>query len=361
MQKNKLRTGLIVSLISLFATLCSLEVYARGLLGIQPGKDRYRMDAELGWEWNPGYAGRDEHGAVPYYLEISSQGLPGSPEYAIPKPPAAYRILALGDSVTHGPFVLPEETFVAGLQTALQPDFGATRLETLNGGTDNYGLVQERVWLAQRGMRFEPDFVLLTVFLNDGHVPYYPDAFSAAAYNFLYERSAAYNFAYGELIDYMVKQNTAETDFRFRYWEDFEAQAWRSEAAALTSLIQEAEEDWGMAWTNEGLAVIIHDMLDLVEYMEGEGIPFLIALSPASVQVEAETDTLPGFRPLDYPQQQLVQLLQSRGIPFVDLLPVLRPHRAEGLFYDQAHFTPRGHELVAEALAEALRAFGLSP
>jgi hypothetical protein len=41
-------------------------------------------------------------------------------------------------------------------------------------------------------------------------------------------------------------------------------------------------------------------------------------------------------------------------LPVVDLLPALRAHNDEVLYYDQAHLTPRGHELAAEAIASVL-------
>jgi len=52
---------------------------------------------------------------------------------------------------------------------------------------------------------------------------------------------------------------------------------------------------------------------------------------------------------------------EQRNIPLLDLLPVLRQHQRERLYWDGdgEHWEPRGHEVVAEATADFLLKNGL--
>jgi len=53
--------------------------------------------------------------------------------------------------------------------------------------------------------------------------------------------------------------------------------------------------------------------------------------------------------------------LEPLGLPMLDLLPILerQPDRAGLFFQRNVHLTPRGHEVVAAALAEFVRSSGL--
>lgn len=61
----------------------------------------------------------------------------------------------------------------------------------------------------------------------------------------------------------------------------------------------------------------------------------------------------------DTPNRMIVDYGRAEGIPVLDLLPVFRALPAEeraGLYYRiDSHWTPRGHEVAAEAIAEYLR------
>jgi hypothetical protein len=84
----------------------------------------------------------------------------------------------------------------------------------------------------------------------------------------------------------------------------------------------------------------------------------LIVLFLTDVQVYAQVDIPPRLGP---PQQNLVTFARRRDVPVLDLLPLLRAHQTEDLFYDQAHLKPIGHQLVAAAMAETLRQYSFVP
>ncbi len=96
-----LRKRLILSIFSILLVILLLEGCTRLLLDVHPMQERFNLHPAMGWEWSPGYAALETNKGYDYYLEISAQGLPLSPHYEIPKPENHFRVLALGDSITH--------------------------------------------------------------------------------------------------------------------------------------------------------------------------------------------------------------------------------------------------------------------
>ena len=356
MKNDRLRAHLVISLASIVLTLGALESYARLVLNIEPQLERFLLHPDMGWEWTPGYVATENIAGTDYLLEISRQGLPHAPVYEIPKPTGRLRVLALGDSITQGPGVEPQDTFAQRLQQALRAKYPA--LEVINGGTGDYGGEQELAWLRARGMRYEPDLVILTVYLNDSRPPKRINAIVAAQYNFLISRSAAYYYFVQRVRGAMIEQEIARPNFRFRFGRQFDERAWIHDQAALTQVIQDADQDWGLAWTEAGLEQLKSNLADLITFARSNDLPLLINITPVAVQVYADVDT-----PLDLnrPQTDLVAFAQVQGAPVLDLLPILRERRGEDLFFDQCHFRANAHAIVAEALAQAVFEHHLLP
>jgi lysophospholipase L1-like esterase len=81
------------------------------------------------------------------------------------KPPGVYRLAFIGDSVTLGMGVVPEETFVARVGSLAAA--GGRNVQTLNFGVDGYNAVQIRELLTAKALAFEPDQVVYVLCLND--------------------------------------------------------------------------------------------------------------------------------------------------------------------------------------------------
>lgn len=94
-------------------------------------------------------------------VRINQQGLRADREYATPKPSGIRRILVLGDSFVFGSGVESGETFAARLESARRG------LEVLNLGVPGYTSTHAVELLAKRGLRFEPDGVVLFISDND--------------------------------------------------------------------------------------------------------------------------------------------------------------------------------------------------
>ena len=57
----------------------------------------------------------------------------------------------------------------------------------------------------------------------------------------------------------------------------------------------------------------------------------------------------------DAPQRRMRELTKEFGFEYLDLLPVLREHAQERLYFDQCHPTIRGNAIAGEAVAEFMR------
>lgn len=127
----------------------------------------YCYDAARGWGLRPNAAGyyRREGAA---YVEVNSDGFRG-PDFAKPKPPGTVRIAVLGDSYTEAIQVPYEATFasVAARQLAQCSLLKGRRVEALNFGVDGYGTAQELMTLREKVWAYQPDIVVLAIFLGN--------------------------------------------------------------------------------------------------------------------------------------------------------------------------------------------------
>jgi hypothetical protein len=127
----------------------------------------YCYDAARGWGLNPGAHGwyRREGES---YLRINLDGFRG-PDYARPKPPGVFRVAVLGDSYVEAMQVAEDQTFTAviGRELANCPELKGKRVEALNFGVDGYGTAQELFTLRQKVWAYQPDIVVLAIFLGN--------------------------------------------------------------------------------------------------------------------------------------------------------------------------------------------------
>jgi lysophospholipase L1-like esterase len=121
-------------------------------------------DPVLMYEPKPG--GRSDIDGVENLF--SSQGLRDR-EFAVPKPPGVFRVIAIGDSVTYGLGVRAQESYPKVLEELLRnsgPE-GVSGVEVLNMGVNGYKTLQEVEHLKVNGLKFDPDVVILGFNLND--------------------------------------------------------------------------------------------------------------------------------------------------------------------------------------------------
>jgi hypothetical protein len=98
-------------------------------------------------------------------------------------------------------------------------------------------------------------------------------------------------------------------------------------------------------------------------------MPVAVVLAPDQFQVDAALSSVliekdeAGAFDLELPQQRLGAELEKRGIPYLDLLPVLRREGTAATLYLErdSHWNAEGNRLAAESVAAALRSWGWLP
>lgn len=101
--------------------------------------------------------------ARPYTVSVNRHGLRNGEEVD----PTAFRILALGDSFTFGPYVANDDTWSALLERELRNRRPGWAVQVLNAGMAGYGITQELSYLKSKGLTLQPHLVVLAFYKND--------------------------------------------------------------------------------------------------------------------------------------------------------------------------------------------------
>lgn len=152
--------------IKLFTTIIILLILIEGLLSLfKIGP----VEKFLGWGYNPECCGdlRPNQKITaqvvanhPYFIQTNSLGLRDTDEVSLI--PNKKRILAIGDSMTFGPYVANEETWPAYLEEKFE-----NNIEVLNAGIPAYSIIEETAYLKEKGHLLQSDLIILQFYVND--------------------------------------------------------------------------------------------------------------------------------------------------------------------------------------------------
>ena len=97
-------------------------------------------------------------------VETNSDGFRDR-DYPVSKDKGVYRILTIGDSLTFGWGVPRKSTYAEQLEARFN---GAVpKYEVINLGHGNYNTYQEVNLLEERGMKYDPDLIIMGFYIND--------------------------------------------------------------------------------------------------------------------------------------------------------------------------------------------------
>lgn len=89
------------------------------------------------------------------------------PEVSLKKPDGVLRIACVGDSHTFGDGVRVDQTWPAHLERMLEDAWPGHEVQALNFGVGGYDTAQEVIWMRRTALPFQPDIVILQMFVND--------------------------------------------------------------------------------------------------------------------------------------------------------------------------------------------------
>ncbi|MCA9727056.1 MAG: hypothetical protein KC729_05180 [Candidatus Eisenbacteria bacterium] len=287
-----------------------------------------RFDPRYGWANIPGRSARFQRLEFDTQVRINEDGFRG-PRIPMARTTGKSRILVLGDSYVFGHGVEDDETFCAVLAHILPST------EVVNFGVSGYSTDQELLLLQDRGLAYHPDVVLLCLYRND-----ILDNGRATAWG-LYQKP---RFTLNDHAEPVLAQETVSAGVPFgmkvrrelrRRFVLYDVLAYRL-AALRTEAAEEPDPASARALTHALVARIAADC-------RAAGAHFLLVVLPETPEPDALLDGIDGAR--------------------LDLEPVFEHYRQTHpdstlSFQHDSHWLPRGHRLVAEAIADRLTALG---
>jgi hypothetical protein len=292
-------------------------------------------------------------------LAINPQGVRDD-EPIGPKASNERRVVVLGDSLVLSVQVSFAQTFCERLEARLNGADPAHRWRVINAGVQGYGPVQEWLFFDAVAAAFEPDIVLIGAFVgNDAVEAYDTEAWLDAGRPTTAGTEAALSY-----LRRLVRSSVVLQLVRVR-WDQLRSRfsSPAPERPVATYLADPPPE------VQHGLEVTRRAFGAIAQRASASGAETGLVLFPARFQ----TDDADYGRLKEIVHRAGGELVRNSGtsrfrealapldLPTLDLLPVLemQPERI-GLFYQRTiHLTPRGHEVVADALFEFLRTSGL--
>lgn len=161
--KKKLIVNILISVTSIVIVLLAAEIIIRISWQMSGWVERpiYQRsrDPYLRYELTP----HSNNGLV----YVNSDGFRGR-EYSIKKFANTFRIIMLGDSETLSFMLRQEETLPARLEDLLNRQAGGKlNYEVLNFGVEGYCTLQELEMLKTKGLKYNPDLIILNYVMND--------------------------------------------------------------------------------------------------------------------------------------------------------------------------------------------------
>lgn len=269
--------------------------------------------------------------------------------------------VAVGDSFTMAVQVAETETF-----SALIGD--ATNTHLWNAGVDGYSTWQSSLRYQQISKALPIEGILLTFFTgNDFHdnelFPVLknqplpgtvgqpiPRETTSAWRKFLLRNS--YIYARYRIWSHRNEIQKQQGHFAKRWKDELSifTKSGSNRLQGLANQTQRALQDLRRATGNKPLMVAVAPPAFVIDEQRIKPTLELVGLQPEEATVEA-------------PQQKVIQLLKSQGIPYCDLTSALQAGQQQTDMYFSAdgHWTKAGHEVVAKTVTECLKNANFNP
>jgi hypothetical protein len=388
--------GVLIATMSVCITLFLLEIAVRLLPPPYPAGtgELFACNNVLGWTGKPNFDDIFESSNFKQALTFNSYGMYDT-EHAPDKPDHTFRILFLGDSFVHAVQVDESATAHQVLEDNLNElSQSKNSFEVISSGVVNWGTNQQLVYYREQGREFQPDLVLLMVYLGNDfqdnlpgnvmtvkgfncYAPYFalcdgelvpapltyapgvstidnnctpPRRLLINSLGKLYRHSRLYQQLEPLIVANRPRQVFGESyplAFTALYLPDDEPeleQAYKITQKTIARLRQEVEADGAQF----AVALISPWPIIQISLLSPEEQEFFLKDNPQF------SDAQP-----DRPNQRMADFLMSQDIPFIDLTQPLieysAAHNRTPLYIiGEGHWNAEGNRVVADVLTEWL-------
>lgn len=318
------------------------------LLWLQP-QVRYVSSPTLGFRMQPNQSAF----TADKPCRTNRHGLRG-PELPWQKAPGVKRLLVLGDSIAFGFGVREADTFARRLEGLLNQAPGQSRWEVINAGVSAYNTTIEVNYFHEQGFRYQPDQVVLAFYWNDIHDKSNVVVDDAGRLGNRSDQPPArgwqtwFNSPQIYALRNVLKQSRLLYTLveRLRYVKLMlgAGSPFRDTQMAILNGSPNARVEKG--WQE-----VERQLLRLNQYCRTHGIDLQVVILPMAEQLNRT-----------YPQIQyqsvLKNICQKHELQCLDLLPkfesVYQGHTSLFISYDGNHPNERGHEVIAQELAQVI-------
>lgn|GEM_PF-6631102 len=365
---KRLSVNIALIFTAIFVTLVLLEVGLRVFLPQYLFEDRIWTQARSGPIFlKPRYQGVLQEYEFRIPFQLNNEGFRDY-DFSSVKNQGVTRIVVLGDSFVFGWGVSQENTFAKTLERKLNSS-GAKKFEVLNFGIYGLGGISEFQVLKQAAIRYRPDLVVVMVQSSDlqDNLGEYArllapsceqDGRMSGAIMSTAQNIKTLNVLNG-LHDFLSRNSHLYVFLRTRL--DEALLRWKLRPAPYLDPLR---KDWPppveKGWRLEQCA-----LLAMKKEAQDIGADFIIAIAPSKWEaLPAEWIKIKSLLRLnegEWEPQRLTRILfdfaDNQQIPMINPAEALvQASRDRLLYYPvDGHWTSEGHEVVAEALYEALR------
>jgi hypothetical protein len=244
-----------------------------------------------------------------------------------------------------GDYLPEDEVYVRRMEAYLREGLPGRRIVVVNGGVGGFNLDEEVDLLEDQGLGLAPDLVVVGFYLND----------SRPRWGFPGEDGRGWLRRHSVFVDVLSRTlriqewMSRKGEGKFRWVRAQRTLDWANDPKAFRQLADMAVFDWGAAWERASWRAIDAGLARLRALSQASRFDVAIAAFPVSFQVYARFLE-------DAPQRQIEARARAMGFHFLDLLPVLRQHQGEDLFFDHCHPREGANDLAGRALAGFLQA-----
>lgn len=377
--------NLIFKLVSVFlGLLVSLVLLEAGvrLLGLSSGL-KFIPDPYVGWVHRASHTYTSRMEGRTIEIKINSRGLRDH-EYAYEKPENTFRILVLGDSFTEAFQVHMDDSFPKLIENRLNNE-SAGEVQVINAGASGYGTDNELLFYRHEGLKYEPDIVLLALYIGNDirnnwyklenqdaggtQKPYFvPEGDGLAIREFPFFRQESLFSRVKMFLNIHVRLYSflRETKNNLRHRDSLE----KAGMPIDFNLFKESySSEWDNAWK-----VTKALLLKLNTEVKQKNARLYVVLIPSQMQVhkniwEEQKIQFEKMQntvwDMDKPNRILDDFLARNDIAYIDLLPDYRKFSArigkELYLRSDGHWNEAGHKLAADLIVKDLARSSVIP